>query len=260
MTGSSRTLPNLLVHWDAVASRFRDSARVALFLDFDGTLAPIVPRPDQVRLAPATRRLLGRLASHSRVLVTVISGRRRAELLHYIAVGKVRYLGLYGWERNRRSAIPRPAQIALRHARAVLRENLSAFPGVWIEDKSSSLSIHVAAARPGVAANARRSVGLLLRPFRKHLRVLENIRDLEIAPLCVPDKGAAVRQCLATREFRHALPVYFGDDYSDEPAFAAARQGVSVLVGNRRPTHARFGLRDPGEVADALTRLEASLA
>jgi trehalose-6-phosphatase len=60
-------------------------------------------------------------------------------------------------------------------------------------------------------------------------------------------------------KFRHALPIYFGDDYSDEPAFAAARHGLSVLVGNRRRTLARFRLRGPDEVADALTRLEASL-
>jgi len=259
MTRSPRALPNLLAHWDAVASRLRDSARIALFLDFDGTLVPIAPRPDQVRLAPSTRRLLERLASRSRLLVTVISGRRRDELLRYVAVGNVSYLGLYGWERGNRAVIPRPARFALRRARAVLCENLSAFPGVWLEDKSSSLSIHVSAARPAVAASARRRVSILLRPFRRHLRVLENVRDLEIAPLCVPDKGAALRQSLAG-DFRHALPVYFGDDYSDEPAFAAARQGLSVLVGNRRPTHARFGLRDPAEVADALTRLEAALA
>jgi trehalose-phosphatase len=259
MTRSPRALPNLLAHWDAVAERLRDSPRVALFLDFDGTLVPIAPRPDQVRLAPATHRLLERLASRSRVLVTVISGRRRDELLRYVAARNVCYLGLYGWERGRRSTIPRPARLALRRAHQVLCENLSAFPGVWVEDKTSSLSIHVSAARPGVAASARRRVATLLRPFREHLRLLANVRDIEIAPLCVPNKGAALRQSLAG-EFRHALPIYFGDDYSDEPAFAAARQGLSVLVGDPRPTHARFAVRDPNEVADALTRLEATLS
>jgi trehalose 6-phosphate phosphatase len=259
MTRSPRVLPNLLDRWDVVAPRLRHSARIALFLDFDGTLVPIAPRPDQVRLAAFTRRLLERLANRSRVLVTVISGRRRGELLHYIAVPNVRYLGLYGWERGRRSAIPRPAQSALRRARVVLCQNLPAFPGVWLEDKSSSLSLHVSAARPIVAAGARRRVAALLRPFREHLRILENVRDLEITPLCVPDKGAALRQSLAG-EFRLALPIYFGDDFSDEPAFAAARRGVSVLVGARRPTRAQFRLRDPNEVADALTRLEATLA
>lgn len=259
MTPSRRALPNLLDRWETVAPRLRDSASVALFLDFDGTLVPIVSRPDRVHLAAFTRRLLERLASRSRVLVTVISGRRRDELVHYVAARNVRYLGLYGWERGRRSTMPRPARLALGGARAVLCQNLAAFPGVWLEDKSSTLSVHLAAAKPGVEGMARRGVALLLRPFREHLRILENVRDLEVAPLCVPDKGTALRQSL-TGKFRDALPIHFGDDFSDEPAFAAARQGVSVLVGSSRPTHAQFRLRNPDEVADALTRLEATLA
>ena len=259
MTGSPGTPPHLLSHWEEVAHRVRKSSRVALFLDFDGTLAPIAPRPDQVRFAPSTRRLLGRLANLSRVRVTVISGRRRDELLRYIAVHKVRCVGLYGWERGRRSAIPRPAGIALRRVRAILRENLSVFPGIWVEDKTNGLSVHVLAAKPGMDKPARRRISFLLRPFRKLLHVRENLRDIDIVPLCVPDKGAALRRCMEASEFRGALPVYFGDDYSDEPAFAAARRGVSVLVGEQRPTRARFRLRDPDEVAEALLRLEAAL-
>ena len=67
-----------------------------------------------------------------------------------------------------------------------------------------------------------------------------------------------MRQSLAG-EFRQALPLYFGDDYSDEPAFAAARRGVPVIVGNRSPTRARFRLRGPAEVADALFHLEEAI-
>ena len=254
-----RALPNLLSHWDSVAPRLRESDRVALFLDFDGTLVPIAPRPDQVRLDPATRRLLGRLASRPRVRVTVISGRRRHELLEHIGVRNVRYLGLYGWERDRRSVLSRRAQLALGRAHDILRDNLSAFPGVWVEDKASSLSVHFSAARPIVKQRARGRVPLLLRPLRNQLRLQANVRDLEVLPFCVPDKGVTLRQSLAG-EFRHALPLYFGDDYSDEPAFAAARKGVSVIVGNRSPTRARFRVRGPEEVADALSRLEQAIA
>src|SRR3984957_4355454 len=250
MTGSPSALPHLLSHWEEVAHRVRESSRVALFLDFDGTLAPIAPRPDQVRFAPSTRRLLGRLANLSRVRVTVISGRRRDELVRYIAVHKVHCVGLYGWERGRRSTIPRSAGITLRRVRAILRENLSVFPGIWVEDKTNSLSVHVLAAKPGMDKPARRRISFLLRPFRKPLRVPENLRAIEIMPLCVPDKGAIFRRWMENWRFRPTLLVYFGDDYSDEPAFAAARRGVSVLVGKRRPTRARFRLSDPDEVAE----------
>jgi trehalose 6-phosphate phosphatase len=255
----ARTLPNLLAHWDVVAPHLRESVKVALFLDFDGTLVPFAPRPDQVRLKPSTRLLLRRLTQRSRLLVTVISGRRRRELVDYIALRNIRYWGLYGWERSPRSKIPRAARIALRDAHAVVQSHLSAFPGVWVEDKSSSLSIHVAAAKPAARKRARRGVPRLLRPFRKHLRVLNNVRDLEVVPHCISGKGVALRQSLAG-ECRNAFPLYFGDDYSDEPAFVATRRGISVIVGNRSPTRARFRLRDPGEVADALFRLDEAIA
>ncbi len=254
-----QVLPNLLRHWDSVAVRLRDSDRVALFLDFDGTLVPIAPRPEDVRLLPATRRLLVRLASRPRLRVTIISGRRRRELLQHIAAPKVRYLGLYGWESARRSTLSRDAHEALRRAHCILLENLDDFPGVWMEDKSSSLSVHVSAARPAVKERARRKIPVFLRPLRRHLRLLSNVRDLEVVPFCVPDKGVALRQSL-DGDFRNALPLYFGDDYSDEPAFVAARRGVPVIVGSRSPTQARFRLRGPEEVADALSRLEKAIA
>jgi trehalose 6-phosphate phosphatase len=254
-----RALPNLLSNWDSIAPQLRQSERIALFLDFDGTLVPIAPRPEQVRLNPSTRRTLARLARRPRVNVTIISGRRRCELLEHIGVRNVLYLGLYGWERDGGPELSRAAYLALRRANQMLHEKLAAFPGVWVEDKQSSLSIHLAAARPAVKLRARRQVPGLLRRFRGALRLLVNIRDLEVVPYCVPDKGAALRQSLAG-EFSNAFPLYFGDDYSDEPAFVAVRHGLPVIVGNRTPTRARFRLRGPEEVADALSRLEKGIA
>src|SRR5260370_16889943 len=95
-----RPAPHLFKHWSRVAACVHGSRRIILFLDFDGTLVRIAPRPNQVRLAPGARRLLGRLARHPRVTVAVISGRRRGELTRHVAIRNVHYLGLYGWERN----------------------------------------------------------------------------------------------------------------------------------------------------------------
>jgi len=72
----------------------------------------------------------------------------------------------------------------------------------------------------------------------------------------IGDKGMAVRKFLDDPAMRGALPIYFGDDFSDEPAFAAARKGISILVGRRRKTQAQFSLRGPAEVAMALSRME----
>jgi trehalose 6-phosphate phosphatase len=85
---------------------------------------------------------------------------------------------------------------------------------------------------------------------------MANLRDVEVAPVAIGDKGVAVRKFLDQPSMRGALPIYFGDDFSDEPAFAAARKGISILVGKRRSTRAKFCLRGPAEVTLALSRIE----
>jgi trehalose-phosphatase len=259
MTVSRRAIPHLLQHWNLVAARISASHRVMVFLDFDGTLVRIAPRPDQVRLAPPTRRVLLRLAKNRRVTLAVISGRRRAELQRYIGVRKIHYLGLYGWERKKPSPLSLSVLRALFLARLALEEHLSAYPKIWIENKTLSLSIHLLEACRGDEREVRRQMRPLLRPFRQDLRCLDNLRDVEIVPRSIADKGTAVREVLAAQKFRNVLPIYFGDDLSDEPAFAAVRGGISILVGESRPTCAKFLLRGPSEVVDALTRMEAAL-
>jgi trehalose-phosphatase len=95
-----------------------------------------------------------------------------------------------------------------------------------------------------------------VKPLRETLRVMTNLRDVEVAPVLIGDKGAAVRKFLDQPAMRGALPIYFGDDFSDEPAFTAVRKGISILVGKRRATRAQFCLRGPTEVATALSRME----
>jgi trehalose 6-phosphate phosphatase len=260
MTVSRRAIPHLFKHWDLVAARIRASRRVVVFLDFDGTLVRIARRPDRVRLPPRTRRILRRLSKNPRVTLAVISGRRRAELQRCIGMRKIHCLGLYGWERSAPLRLPLPALKALRLARIVLEEHLSDYPKIWIENKILSLSVHLLAASRDSKGKVRRRVRSWLRPFRQDLRCLENLRDVEILPRSIAGKGDAVLRVLATQKLRRALPIYFGDDLSDEPAFAAVRSGISVLVGAPRLTHAKFLLHDPAEVAVALSKLEAALA
>ena len=259
MSRIKRMAPSLVANWARVAAQIRSSCRVALFLDFDGTLVNIAPLPDQVRLAPGTRRALRRLTRHPRVTVVVISGRRRAELRRYIGLPGIRYHGLYGWEQSGHSPLPDSALIALRSAQKQLSIHLTAIPGIWVEDKRFSLSVHFLGASPPAQRRARLKLRSLLRPFRKTLRVIENLRDAEIVPRRIQGKGIAVQQFLAKPARRRALAFYFGDDHSDEDAFEAVREGISIRVGAARPTRARYSLRGPAEVAAVLAKLEAAL-
>jgi trehalose 6-phosphate phosphatase len=254
-----RMAPSLFTDWTRVATLIQSSCRVAVFLDFDGTLVNIAPRPDQVRLAPATRRVLRRLARHPRVTLVVISGRRRSELLRYIGVPGIRYLGLYGWECRGHSPLPTSALIALRRARMQLPIHLSSTPGIWMEDKVHSLSVHFLGLSPPDQRRAWRKLRSLMLLFRETLRVIENLRDAEIIPRCILGKGIAVQQFLAKPARCRVLPFYFGDDLSDEPAFEAVGKGISIRVGAARPTRARYSIRGPAAVTALLTKLEAAL-
>jgi trehalose 6-phosphate phosphatase len=254
-----RTPRHLSAHWSRIAGRLRASRRVALFLDFDGTLAPLTPRPQQSRLPARTRSVLRRLARHPRVTIVVISGRRRADLRRRVGLPGIRYLGLYGGEDSRSLRLPVPVRRALDRMGARLAQGLSRHPRVWIENKRVSLTVHLQDTPPHIARRIRREVGRQLRPFRSTLVLLENLRDVEIAPRAVAGKGAAVRRVLAQPRLRDALAVYFGDDLSDEPAFAAASRGVSVLVRSARPTRAHYTVAGTAQVVTWLRQMEAAL-
>jgi trehalose 6-phosphate phosphatase len=260
MKPPARKIPNLLKNWDGIAQKIRRHGRVTVFLDFDGTLVDIAPRPELVRLAPAARKILQRLARHPLATLVVISGRRRPELLKHIGISGIHYFGLYGWESSARSSLPAKVRTALSRARAHLTPLLDAHPSVWIENKRSSLSVHLLDVRAALQPRVRRELRARLLPFRKTLHAVGNIRDVEILPRSIPGKGLAVRRFLGQLSHRKSFPFYLGDDFSDESGFAAVRGGVSVMVGRPRATRARYSLRSPAEVAAALAKLEQTLS
>ena len=216
------------------ARAFAQAVALAIFLDFDGTLVDIAPRPELVRLKPAARAdpatprapPRGQRLPHQRPTPR----RTPASISEFVESS---YFGLYGWEERQNP----------RHCRSELEQNCGApasnsngtcgaYPTAWIENKTSSLSIHLLAVpRERATALAPRTDRGWLRPFRKSLRAVANLRDVEILPRSIQGKGAAVRRLLAQPKLRGAFPFYFGDDLSDESGFAAVRRGVSVHVG-----------------------------
>ena len=258
MTRANSTPRYLFQQWDDISERIRASPRVALLSDFDGTLARIAAMPHRVRLSSTMRSALQALAKNKRATLAVISGRRRNELQHFIGVQKMEYLGLYGWERkgNARST---SAQSPVTRMYLRLLNALVVYPGVWLEPKQFTISVHFLGTSARVQRQVRQTVKRLLSPARRSLRVMQNLHDLEIVPAVIKDKGAAIRQFLRAPSLRHALPIYFGDDLSDEPAFRVVRPGISVLVGKVRRTQAEFYLREPAEVTAAIAKIERAL-
>jgi len=241
-----------------VSARVRSAEHLALFLDFDGTLAPFRRRPEHVRLSDGTRRVLQRLVRHPQLRVFVLSGRRRADVENRVGVPGVRCHGLHGWE-TPTTAVPKlPARRLMREARRELRKGLSGLRGVWIEDKGPILAVHARGVTAGTLRQAGDAVQQVMERFEPGLRVLPGSRVWEVMPRELQGKGATVRALL--RELpAAALPIYLGDDTTDESAFVVLPQGITVCVGERQSTEAKFDLRSPQEVRTFLKKLEREL-
>jgi len=252
---SGRKTRYLFDCWTVIAQRIRRARSVALFLDFDGTLTAFRKRPEQVRMSGRTRRALERLARNPRVEVCVLSGRRRLDVQHRVGVQAVRCFGLHGWEETA-PAVSKPGVASLlREARCQFRERLADLREIWIEQKGPIFAVHVRGATESTARRTGDIVREVMGSFTPDLRVLPGNQVWEITPADMQGKGATVRALLA-RMTGTPLPVYVGDDTTDESAFAVLPHGITVCVGRRRPTGAKFFLHGPREVCRFLEKLE----
>ena len=244
--------------WSKVVPRIRGAQHILLLLDFDGTLTPLRDRPEDVQLGNATRRVLRRLVSHDRMTVAVVSGRRRADLRKRLGIRGVRYFGLHGWEDREGMSLLSHSQWLLLSARLWLAHSLR-LSGIRMENKKMSLAMHFRKAPASAARELRRRIQDMLEMLEPEgLHVIEGSKVLEVLPPEIRGKGAAIRNILS-RFPGSVFPIYIGDDASDESAFAALPDGITVRVGRARGSAARYTLRDPNEVHRFLERLESEL-
>jgi trehalose-phosphatase len=249
---------HLFDQWRTVAGRVERAGALRLFLDFDGTLVPIRRSPDRVALSARTRRALGRLAEHRRVAAVIVSGRRRRALRDFVRLEQVEYWGLYGWERGRM----RLARLERRHLsrlRASLTAGCRDLAGVTVEDKGFSVAVHTRGASERAASRAHALIERAIGGPNSPLYVLPGLQVWDVLPRQVRGKGFAMAAALS-RLSPPCLPIYIGDDATDEPAFAALGRGITVRVGAPRATEARYWLANPAEVRVFMERLDRELS
>ncbi len=245
--------------WAQVSERIQSARHLAMFLDFDGTLTRFRMRPEAVSLSDATRRALRRLVRYPQARLFILSGRRRADVENRVGVAGMSYLGLHGWEGPTRTAPKALAPWLLRQAKRQLQHSLAGLRGIWIEEKAPIFAVHCRGASARAARQAGSIVRQAVKSFEPYLRVLPGNKVWEVIPhQDFEGKGATVRALL--REMpATTLPIYLGDDTTDESAFAALRHGITVCIGARQPTQARFALRGPQEVRRFLEKVEREL-
>lgn len=253
---------HLFDKWASVARRVKRGDRLAIFTDFDGTLAPIRQRASHAHLSGRVRRALERLTADGH-LVAVISGRPLDDLKQRVGIEGVWYAGSHGYYLR----APDGSELSLlRHdeRRLIVRVAhrltmaLGHLPGILVEPKPGAIAVHFRAASPTLRRKVSGVVDLMAG-MNPGLRVFPGHMVWEILPVGHVDKYVAARFILMAARQRDprntTWPIYLGDDVSDERVFVRWK-GISVRVSRRPKTAARYFLRSPAEVADFLERLD----
>ncbi|QLH79841.1 trehalose-phosphatase [Halosimplex rubrum] len=247
---------------ETVADRLAAAPGVVCSLDFDGTLAPIVDDPDAAAMPPPLRERVVALRDCESVRVAVVSGRELADLRERVAVEGIAYAGNHGLERRvdgRRSVAPdaRRGRDAVARVCDRLDDRLAHVPGVEIEDKDLTATVHVRDVPdervPEVEHIVRDTVEEATNAGGPGMEVRDGKAIREIRPAVDRDKGRAVEQ-LADEAPDDWHPLYVGDDVTDEDAFrelADREDGLGVLVGERE-TAADYRLGDQRDVRELL--------
>lgn len=257
--------PNALARFDDVATMVT-RRRPVLFFDYDGTLTPIVARPE---LATLSDEMRARLRELSQICpVAIISGRARRDVEDLVGLANLYYAGAHGFDISG----PDGAQIHHREgaryvpilaaAERELREITSNIDGTLIEGKTYAVACHYRQVAPRDVATFGQRVESVAARYPE-LRLTAGKKVFELRPAIDWDKGKAVLWLLDALGLNgdDVTPLYLGDDLTDEDAFdALADRGIGILVSETtRPTAAQYLLRGPEEVEKFLERLTAVL-
>ena len=254
-------IPSALEHLQEIAPC---GQRLAIFLDYDGTLTPIVSHPEKALLSDSMRQTVRALAKQA--LVAILSGRDLEEVRRRVDIDTITYGGSHGFDiagpRGLRKQVATEFLPELDMMENELGKELAGIAGARVERKRYSIAAHYRNVNENDVPKVEQAVSEVAARHRE-LRIIEGKKVYELLPDIEWDKGRAVLWLLETLglERTKVRPIYIGDDRTDEDAFRALEQrGVGILVSEQaRPTAARYSLKDPTEVERFLRDLVASL-
>ena len=246
--------------------------RLAVFLDYDGTLTPIVDRPDDALISPSMRAVVRELAG--RCTVCVVSGRDRAVVQRLMGVVELIVAGSHGfdiWSPDggalERDEGARFAELIAR-VTETLHNRTRGIAGALVEQKKGSVAVHYRLVAEDDRSRVKAIVDDLLAAERGALKVTPGKMVYELQPQIDWDKGKAVLYLLEALDLdaEDVVPLYVGDDMTDEHAFQALYgRGIGIIVADpadpetaARSTSAEYALRDTHEVEAFLDGLARS--
>ena len=262
-------MQHLFQSWESFSSDIGAAAHILLLSDYDGTLTPIVGRPEEAILSLEVKEILRALAKKPAYSVGIISGRSLSEVRDLVGIAGIYYAGNHGLELegpNLKFINPaaKAAKAEFKYLVQQFSANLDNIEGVIVEDKGLSLSIHHRLVKKSevvvVDEIFRQIISPLLREGR--VRVTLGKKVWEVRPPIDWHKGKAVetimREIPASPGGEQGPVIYLGDDTTDEDAFQIINypQDWSIFVGQENPSsNADYFLHSTSEVAIFLSRL-----
>lgn len=257
----TRKLPSALEHIHEIAIRGR---QLAVFLDYDGTLTPIVNRPEKALLSDSMRETVRALAA--RTPVAILSGRDLDDVRQRVDIDAIAYAGCHGFDiagpHGLRKQVATECLPILDAAEKELRQKLAGIPGASVDRKRFSVAAHYRNVPENEVGEVERIVNEVAARHGE-LRKIDNKKVYELQPNIDWNKGRALIWLLESLgpDRKEMFPIYIGDDRTDEDAFGAIRQrGAGILVSEQPgATAASYSLKNPAEVERFLREISAGL-
>lgn len=237
-------------------------------LDYDGTLTTMAERPDKVILSLRTRKILKQISAFpSRYKLAVISGRALKDIKRQIGLEGIIYAGNHGLEIQGpdiafTARVSTRTKADIKHIGDALKNKLSEIRGAFVEDKGLTLSVHYRLVSKDKIALMKNIVENILKFYLESGKIKVNMgkQVIDVRPPLKWDKGKAALWLLKREQLIHrrqfVLPVYIGDDITDEDAFAALKgRGLTIFVGRPQNTSAQYFLKDTTEVLTFLQKI-----
>ncbi|XP_039126339.1 probable trehalose-phosphate phosphatase 6 [Dioscorea cayenensis subsp. rotundata] len=265
--------PSALEVFDEIISQSKGK-QIVMFLDYDGTLSPIVDDPDRAFMSDAMRAAVRNVARY--FPTAIVSGRCRDKVYDFVRLAELYYAGSHGMDikgpvkgprytkAKAKAVLFQPASEFLPMIDEIykaLLEKTKSIPGAKVENNKFCVSVHYRCVEEQKWVPLAEQVKAVIKEYPK-LRITQGRKVLEIRPTIKWDKGKALEFLLESLGFancNNVLPVYIGDDRTDEDAFKVLRergQGFGILVSKiPKETNASYSLEEPSEVMDFLHRL-----
>lgn len=241
-----------------ITSLLKNSPAKALILDFDGTLTPLVKLPKEAKLSKKKKNLLQKLSAKKGVYLAILSGRKLLDIKEKINLPNIIYGGNHGLEGEifgEKYSFPLTNKMtwALGKTEEKLKEIVDKFKGVFIENKDLTLSFHYRLANKQEIPQILSLVNKILKPIiaTKLISTVTGEMVIDIIPKVKCDKGhfvALAMKKITALTKTHPLAIIVGDDNTDEYAFQNLKKEITIVVGNKFKSKARYYLKNTQEV------------